>query len=164
MPDDTSTESVEIRIGKLLTERNLTVCAAESCTGGLILHRLTNVPGSSAYLLGGFVVYSNQAKVKYADVDAETLQRYGAVSAETAAEMAKGTRLSFGATAALSVTGIAGPGGGTDTKPVGLTYIGLSTEDNLQVIRRVWTGDRESNKAQSAQAALELLYNWLTSS
>src|SRR6266851_5248755 len=164
MANNEPSEPLEVQVGKLLTARGLTVVAAESCTGGLILHRLTNVPGSSTYVLGGFVVYSNQAKVKYAEVSKDTLVRYGAVSAETAAEMAKGTRLAFGATAALSVTGIAGPGGGTDTKPVGLTYIGLSTEDNLQVIRRVWTGDRESNKAQSAQAALQLLRDWLASS
>src|SRR6266849_8865567 len=105
MTNNQAPEPLEVLVGKLLAARNLTVVAAESCTGGLILHRLTNVPGSSAYVLGGFVVYSNQAKIKYANVNKDTLARYGAVSAETAAEMAKGTRLAFDATAALSVTG-----------------------------------------------------------
>lgn len=155
-------QSLEIRIGELLKSRSQTVAAAESCTGGLILHRLTNVSGSSAYVLGGFVTYSNEAKIQFAHVNPETLNEHGAVSEQTAVEMARGTREAFGADFALSVTGIAGPGGGTDTKPVGLTYIGLSTRAGEEVARYVWTGDREANKDSSAEAALQMLYNYLT--
>jgi nicotinamide-nucleotide amidase len=155
-------QSLEARVGKLLAAHSLTVVTAESCTGGLILHRLTNIPGSSNYVLGGFVTYSNEAKVKFAGVRPETLDQYGAVSEQTAAEMAHGARAAFGADVALSVTGIAGPGGGTDTKPIGLTYVGLSAPGADRVARYVWTGDRESNKAASADAALQLLYAYLT--
>jgi PncC family amidohydrolase len=158
----TDTQSLEFRIGELLKSHGQTVAAAESCTGGLVLHRLTNISGSSAYVLGGFVTYSNEAKMKFAHVKPETLNQHGAVSEQTAAEMARGTRVAFGAHFALSVTGIAGPLGGTDTKPVGLTYVGLSTGAGEQVARYVWTGDREANKDSSAEAALQMLYNHLT--
>ncbi len=151
----------EARVGQILTARGMTVTAAESCTGGLILHRLTNISGSSAYVLGGFVTYSNESKVKLLGVKQETLDRYGAVSEETAREMALGARRALGADVALSVTGIAGPTGGTPAKPVGLTYIGLSAGDVDRVTRYVWTGDRETNKALSAEAALQLLYEYL---
>ncbi len=155
-------QSLEARAGEILMALGLTISAAESCTGGLILHRLTNIPGSSAYVLGGLVTYSNESKVRFANVRQETLERYGAVSEETAAEMAHGARQVFGSDVALSVTGIAGPGGGTPSKPVGLTYIGLSAPDFDRVERYIWTGDRESNKAASAEAALQLLYDYLT--
>ena len=158
MSDD---QSLEARAGTILTARGMTVTAAESCTGGLILHRLTNIAGSSAYVLGGFVTYSNEAKAKFLGVRQETLVRYGAVSEQTAAEMARGARAAIQADVALSVTGIAGPGGGTPTKPVGLTYIGLDAEDLQRVVHFVWTGDRESNKASSADAALQLLLEYL---
>jgi nicotinamide-nucleotide amidase len=157
-------QSLEARVGRLLTDHGLTVVTAESCTGGLILHRLTNVPGSSGYVLGGFVTYSNESKVKFAGVKQETLDQHGAVSEQTASEMAHGARGAFDSDVALSVTGIAGPGGGTDTKPVGLTYIGLSAPGSDRVVRFVWTGDRESNKSASADAALQLLYDYLTAS
>ena len=155
-------QSLEARVGEILKARSMTVTAAESCTGGLILHRLTNIPGSSAYVLGGFVTYSNETKVKYLGVRQETLDRYGAVSEQTAAEMARGAREALNVDVALSVTGIAGPGGGTPTKPVGLTYIGLDASDFRRVVHYVWTGDRESNKAASADAALQLLLDYLT--
>src|SRR4051812_44451335 len=151
--------NLETRIGDILRERSLTITAAESCTGGLVWHRLTNVPGSSAYVLGGFVTYSNEAKVKFAKVRKETIRGHGAVSAQTEAEMAQGVRAAFGADLALSVTGIDGPGGGTQIKPIGLTFIALSVEGKERVISHVWTGDRESNKEQSADAALQLLYD-----
>jgi nicotinamide-nucleotide amidase len=136
----------------------------------LILHRLTNVPGSSVYVMGGLVTYSNEAKMKFAQVSEQTLKEHGAVSEHTAAEMARGVRLAFGTDLALSVTGIAGPGGGTAAKPVGLTFIGLNAaegtegqgqREHSQVKRFVWKGDRESIKAQSAQAALEMLLDYL---
>ena len=154
-------QPLENRIHRLMTERNLTLSTCESCTGGLILHRLTNIPGSSSYVMGGFVTYSNAAKAKFAHVRKKTLNQFGAVSKETALEMARGTRLSFGTDVCVSVTGIAGPGGGTLDKPVGLTYIGLCTPEFERVERYVWAGEREANKASSAQAALPLLYEYL---
>ena len=153
---------LEARIGQLLSERGLTVSAAESCTGGLILHCLTNIAGSSNYVMGGFVTYSNDAKMKFAQVSEKTLNEFGAVSEQTALEMARGTREAFGTSIAISVTGIAGPGGGTPTKPVGLTYVGLSAGDMERVAYYVWLGDREANKAHSAEAALQLLFDYLT--
>lgn len=159
-----SIDALEYRIGPLLHDRKLTLSVAESCTGGLIMHRITNVPGSSVYLLGGLVVYSYESKVQFAGVAQASLDRYGAVSEQVAAEMARGVCAAFGTDLALSVTGIAGPTGGTPEKPVGLTYIGLTTSAGTQVIRRVWELDREGNKALSAEAALELLYAYLTKS
>lgn len=153
---------LEVRVGELLLNKNLTVCAAESCTGGLIMHRLTNVPGSSAYVLGGIVAYSNAAKQSLLRVRQGTLIAHGAVSEQTAAEMATGAREIFGATLAVSVTGIAGPGGGTPEKPVGLTYIGLAGPDGRLIVNRhLWDGDRDAVKAASADAALQLVLDVL---
>ena len=147
---------LEARVGAVLRARGWTVCAAESCTGGLIMHRLTNIAGSSAYVLGGVVSYSNEAKQKLVGVKEETLKAYGAVSEQTATEMVLGVRALFNTDIAVSVTGIAGPGGGTPEKPVGLTYIGLARRDQAaQVRRHVWRGDREAIKTASANAALE---------
>jgi PncC family amidohydrolase len=151
----------EVQLGALLKARGQTVVTAESCTGGLIAHRLTNISGSSAYLLGGVVAYSNEVKMNLLNVQESTLIAVGAVSEEVAGEMAVGARKLFGADFALSVTGIAGPDGGTDEKPVGLTYIGLATSDGAQVQRFVWDGDRESNKKMSADAALKMLVEHL---
>lgn len=149
------TESLEAQVGALLQARHWTVCAAESCTGGLVMHRLTNIAGSSAYVLGGIVSYSNVAKQKLLGVHESTLIAYGAVSEQTAAEMVQGVRAVFDADVAVSITGIAGPGGGTPEKPVGLTYIGLLLRDHEpQVRRHIWQGDREAVKTASADAAL----------
>ncbi|MYE27511.1 MAG: CinA family protein [Chloroflexi bacterium] len=146
------------RVGAALIERRLRVCAAESCTGGLILSTLTDCAGSSAYVEGGVVSYSNEAKMRLLGVREETLIAKGAVSEEAAAEMAQGALAQYGADYALSVTGIAGPGGGTSEKPVGLTYIGLAGPDGyLQVARQVWDGDRIGNKLASVEAALAML-------
>ncbi len=146
------------RVGAALIERRLRVCAAESCTGGLILSTLTDCAGSSAYVEGGVVSYSNEAKMRLLGVREETLIAKGAVSEEAAAEMAQGALAQYGADYALSVTGIAGPGGGTSEKPVGLTYIGLAGPDGyLQVARQVWDGDRMGNKLASVEAALAML-------
>lgn len=153
---------LEAQVGDRLREQGWTICAAESCTGGLVLHRLTNIPGSSDYVLGGVVSYSNSAKQHILHVRQGSLIAYGAVSEQVASEMATGARDLFGATFALSVTGIAGPGGGTPDKPVGLTYIGLAGPDDLLVVQRhVWAGDREAVKAASAEAALRLLLDTL---
>ena len=150
--------SLSTRVGAALESAGLTICAAESCTGGLLLSALTDVPGSSAYVLGGLVTYSNETKMRLLGVGAVTISAYGAVSEPTAREMAIGARRVFGADIAFSVTGIAGPGGGTDEKPVGLTYIGLSARDGLlQVERHDWAGDRVANKKASVRAALEML-------
>jgi PncC family amidohydrolase len=156
-------ELLEVRVGELLKALTLTVTAAESCTGGLVLHRLTNVSGSSAYVVGGVVTYSNEAKMRLLGVSQPTLEQFGAVSQQTAAEMAVGVRGLFGADIALSVTGIAGPSGGTPAKPVGLTYIGLTAADLPApwIERHVWDSDRVGNKEQSADAALRLLLRYL---
>jgi PncC family amidohydrolase len=152
----------EVRAGELLTSLGKTVVTAESCTGGLIAHRLTNVSGSSAYVLGGVVAYSNEVKMKVLKVQESTLIAVGAVSEQVAQQMAVGARSLFEADFALSVTGIAGPDGGTDDKPVGLTYIGLASSAGAQVTRFVWDGDRESNKESSAEAALQMLVEALS--
>ncbi len=154
-------ETLEVRAGQLLRARGMTLALAESCTGGLIAHRLTNVAGSSAYLLGGVVSYSNGAKERLLGVQPATLASYGAVSEQTALEMARGARKLFGSHIALSVTGVAGPGGGTAAKPVGLTYVGMVAPAFEKVQRFVWDRDRAGNKSESADAALRMLVEWL---
>jgi len=150
-------EALEIRVGQALRRRKWTLSLAESCTGGLVSHRLTNVPGSSEYYRGCIVSYANEAKVGLLMVRPETLAAHGAVSRETALEMAVGARRALSADVGLSVTGIAGPGGATPDKPVGLTWIAVSTPEGQAAVRQVWPGDREAVKAQSAEAALALL-------
>lgn len=140
---------------RLLRERRLTICAAESCTGGLVCAALTDLPGSSEYFLGGMVTYANQAKMKLLGVDAATIKALGAVSREVAGQMASGARRLFGADVALSVTGIAGPGS-DGPKPAGLTYIGAAVEDRVEVREYRWTGGRASNRVASVEAAIEL--------
>jgi PncC family amidohydrolase len=152
---------LEVQIGKLLTAKKLTLALAESCTGGLVGHRITEVPGSSAYFLGGIVAYAYEAKEQLLNVDHDTLYDCGAVSAEVALEMARGARRALGADIGLSVTGIAGPTGEMPGKPVGLVYIALSTRDGERHERHVWEGDRSGNKARSAEAALDLLRRYL---
>ena len=155
---------VEALIGDALKRRGWTVCTAESCTGGLIAHRLTNISGSSAYVLGGVVTYSNEAKMKLIGVREATLSAHGALSAATAKAMAEGVRALFNADIALSVTGIAGPDGGTPEKPVGLVYIGLAMREGAWARRCEWSGDRQENKRQSADAALTWLIEHLKES
>jgi PncC family amidohydrolase len=154
---------LEKQIGELLSQRGWTLAVAESCTGGLIAHRITNVSGSSDYFEGGVVTYSNEAKEEILGVPQETLAEQGAVSEETALAMAQGARRLFGTDIAVSVTGIAGPTGGTPEKPVGLVYIGLAAEGVDLCQKHLWEGDRGENKAQSAEAALKLLLTHLTS-
>jgi nicotinamide-nucleotide amidase len=152
--DDADLESVIIR---LLTERKATLALAESCTGGCIAHRLTNVPGASAVLLAGLVTYSNQAKQRFLGVRAETLAQYGAVSEPVARQMAEGALKETGADYALSVTGIAGPGGGTPAKPVGTVFIGLAGPFETLVVHNLNPWERETFKQVAAQQAMELL-------
>ncbi len=151
----------EALVGEMLRSRGLTLSLAESCTGGLLGHRLTNVAGTSDYFVGGAVTYSYDAKEWVLGVRHETLYDYGAVSEQTALEMARGARRLFHTDMALSVTGIAGPGGGMPGKPVGLTYIALSARDYEACRRFVWNRDREANKDLSVDAALGLLADYL---
>ena len=150
-------EILAVEVGDLLKKRNLTVCAAESCTGGLLLSTLTDISGSSAYVLGGVVTYSNEAKQHLVHVQEATLLQYGAVSEQTAREMVLGVRDVFKADVAVSITGIAGPGGGMPEKPVGLTYIGVATVQIIRVEKYVWSGNRVENKEQSVIQALRLV-------
>ena len=159
MPDESPT--LEVLVGELLSGQKQTLAIAESCTGGLVTHRLTNVPGSSAYLVAGVIAYAYEAKVAALGVTWETLNQFGAVSEETARAMARGVRTKFGSTLGLAITGIAGPGGGMPGKPVGLTFIAVADEAGERVERHVWQGSRIQNKEQSAQAALGLLKNYL---
>jgi PncC family amidohydrolase len=156
-------EPLEVQVGRLLTANNLTLALAESCTGGLVGHRLTEVPGISAHFLGGIVAYAYEAKERLLGVRHVTLYEHGAVSAETALEMARGARRALGADVGLSITGIAGPTGGMPDKPVGLVYIALSTRSGERYERHVWQSDRSGNKVRSAEAALLLLCRYLES-
>jgi PncC family amidohydrolase len=144
-------------VGPLLRRQGATVATAESCTGGLIGHLLTNVSGSSDYVLGGVIAYADEIKERVLGVRAETLAAHGAVSRETALEMARGARRLLGADYALAVTGIAGPGGGSVDKPVGLVYIALAGPGVERCERHVWEGDRRDNKERSARRALQML-------
>ncbi len=145
------------RLQGICLGRGITISLAESCTGGLIAATLTEVSGSSAYFLGGVVSYANAAKESLLDVPAATLAAHGAVSAQVARAMALGARARFGSTIAASVTGIAGPDGGSDEKPVGLTYIGLAAVGGVDVQRHQFAADRAGNRTAAAAAALEWL-------
>jgi nicotinamide-nucleotide amidase len=147
--------TLEAVVGGLLRERRLTLALAESCTGGLVGHRVTNVPGSSAYFLGGAEVYSNGAKTALLGVSAATLERHGAVSEETAAEMAAGARRVFGADVAVATTGIAGPDGGTAEKPVGTVCFGLAAASGTVTRRYQLWGNRDWVKLLASQVALD---------
>jgi nicotinamide-nucleotide amidase len=150
-------EELESVIIRLLTERRQTLAVAESCTGGCLAHRLTNVPGASAVFLAGLVTYSNEAKQRFLGVRDETLAAHGAVSAPVAAEMAEGVLAANRTDFALAVTGIAGPGGGTVEKPVGTVFLALASAAGTQVRHNVNVWDRETFKQATANQALELL-------
>lgn len=152
--DEAELESVLVG---MLASRKKTLALAESCTGGTIANRITNVPGASAVLLAGLVTYSNEAKMKFLGVKSETLKRHGAVSEPVAVEMAEGAARETGADFALSVTGIAGPSGGSDEKPVGTVFIGLAGQGLTRVEKYFNPYDRESFKQVTAQQAMELL-------
>lgn len=161
-------ESIEAQVGVLLRQSGLKLVVAESCTGGLVGHRLTNIAGSSEYYLGSITAYAYEAKERLLGVNHDTLLRYGAVSRETALEMARGARNALAGDFTLekiigvSVTGIAGPGGGMPNKPVGLVWAGMSSPQGDWAWRYQWNGDRIQNKELSAQAALELIRDFLT--
>lgn len=153
----TQGESLEQIVGYYLQMRSATLAVAESCTGGLIGERLTSVSGSSRYFAGGALVYSNEMKTKLADVPKKLIQEHGAVSAEVAKALAEGIRKRCGATWGLAVTGIAGPGGGTPEKPVGLVYHAVSSGEKSDVVERRFVGDRERVRRWASQQALDLL-------
>jgi nicotinamide-nucleotide amidase len=150
-------ESLEVVVGALLRERGLGVSTAESCTGGLVAHRLTNVPGSSRYVDRGVVVYSNEAKTDLLGVPAELIRAHGAVSAPVAEAMARGVCRIGGTACGVAITGIAGPDGGSPEKPVGTVFIGVAAPAGVEVRRFHFAGGREAVKWQSAQAALDML-------
>jgi len=152
---------LEIQVGHLLRKRGLKLVLAESCTGGLLGSRITDVPGSSEYFLGGVVAYAYEAKVDLLGVSWDTLNTRGAVSRETVLEMARGIRSSMKAHIAVSVSGIAGPGGGTPEKPVGTTWIGLATEEGEWARIFHFLKDREGNKVEAVDAALKFLLDYL---
>jgi PncC family amidohydrolase len=152
---------LEAQVGNWLRQRGWKLAVAESCTGGLIGHRITNIPGSSDFYLGSVTAYAYEAKVRLLGVSWNVLQKYGAVSQEVALAMARGVRVALEADIGLSVTGIAGPGGATPEKPVGLTWIGISAPGSEQAWRYIWQGDRILNKELSAEEALKLLLNHL---
>lgn len=154
-------QGLEFEVARLLLARNLTIACGESCTGGLLMHRFTNIPGSSAFFVGGVVAYSNGVKHSVLGVQENTITVFGAVSEQVAAAMARGVRALVGAKLGIGITGIAGPDGGTPEKPVGLTYISLVTADLSMTKRFIWTGERVANKEASAEAALQMLLAYL---
>ena len=150
-------DSMEQIVGYYLQMRNATLAVAESCTGGLLAERITSVGGSSRYFVGGAVVYSNQLKTAFADVPAELIEKYGAVSSEVAKAMAEGIRRRSGATFGLSVTGVAGPTGGSDQKPVGLVFHALASDAGTEVVERKFPGDRKRIRRFASQQALDMV-------
>ena len=153
--------TLETQIGALLRQRGLKLAIAESCTGGLIGHRITNVSGSSDYFIGGVVAYAYEAKVALLGVSWKTLSEFGAVSRETVLEMAVGARRALDTDIAISVSGIAGPGGGLPNKPVGTTWVGMAAPEGQWARVFRFSGDRERNKVSAAEAALQLLLDYL---
>jgi len=156
--------AVEFDLKELMVEKGLTLSTAESCTGGLVAARIVNVPGSSNYFMGGVVAYDNRAKMKVLGVRAETLLKYGAVSPQTAREMVVGVKELLSTDCAVSTTGIAGPGGGTPEKPVGLTYIGVAVKERVEVFEFVFEDKnpdpvkrRNARRKKAAKKALQLL-------
>jgi len=160
-------DNLAINVGVALNQRGLKLITAESCTGGLIGDMLTDVPGSSEYFICGIVAYAYEAKMRLLGVPPGLLAQFGAVSRETVLEMARGARIALAeeypldTLVSISVSGIAGPGGGMPGKPVGLVWIGMSTPDGDGAWRYVWDGDRRANKLYSAEQALRLLLDYL---
>ncbi|MFC1867434.1 nicotinamide-nucleotide amidohydrolase family protein [Thermodesulfobacteriota bacterium] len=147
--------SMEEVVGNMLSERSLTISVAESCTGGLIGNLLTNAPGSSFYFLGGIIAYSNKSKEDLLNVSSETLKKHGAVSSQTVREMAEGVKKQFNSHMGLAVTGIAGPDGGSEEKPVGTVFLGLAVENEIFSAKYRFHGDRGQVKEKSATMALD---------
>ena len=155
--DEVPLSALAERLQELCLRLGLTVATAESCTGGLVASAITDVGGSSGYFRGGIVAYANAAKIGLLGVSETLLEAHGAVSAQVARAMAVGARDRLGVDLGVAVSGVAGPGGGTPAKPVGLTYVAVADAAGVEVRRFLWTGDRPANKAASARAALLLL-------
>jgi nicotinamide-nucleotide amidase len=156
-----SDETLPLVVGRLLNEQHLTIATAESCTGGMIGELLTEIPGSSQYYLGGCVAYSNALKIEILGVDPETINQLGAVSQTCALEMAVGARQRFKSDLAVSVTGIAGPDGGTEEKPIGTVHFGLATPESTYHMHRVLRPDRQGIRIAAANTALDFVRRWL---
>ena len=152
----------EEEIGDALRKEEISISTAESCTGGLISHIITNVPGSSEYYKGGVIAYANEVKENVLHVSKDILEEKGAVSAECAMAMAKGVRELLRTDVGIATTGIAGPTGGTPDKPVGLIYIALATKDYVYHAKHIFHEDRDGNKREAANAALEMLWGYIT--
>lgn len=155
--------ALDENVAQLLRDSGLTLSVAESCSGGLIAKRITDVPGSSAYFLLGAVTYSNDSKERILGVPAELIERYGAVSSEVALSMAKGVRKISGSDIAIATTGIAGPDGGTPEKPVGTVFIAMDSEVGSVAFLHQFTGDRTTVREDTAETALRLLLNRFSS-
>lgn len=155
-------EALEISTGRLLAAEELTIACAESCTGGLLTSRLTDVAGSSAYVKGSVVSYSNEIKERLVGVRSDTLAGYGAVSEQTAGEMAEGIRRVIEADIGVGVTGIAGPDGGTPQKPVGLVYIAVAGAQGTVIRENHFKGNRGEIKLQTTETALEMIKNYIS--
>jgi len=154
-------DTMETVVGRLLSKKNLTLAVAESCTGGLLSHKLTKVPGSSNYFLGGITSYANSMKKSFLNIPEEQLERHGAVSRQVARAMAESVRQSTGAEISLSITGIAGPGGGSEQKPVGTVYVGMATPADTRVAHYLFEGSREQIRELTAMTALDRLRRYL---
>jgi PncC family amidohydrolase len=161
-PTDDELLDLALRLATICRERGVRLGTAESCTGGLVGHLITEVPGSSDYFAGALVTYANEVKVGLADVPEAVLAAHGAVSAQVAKAMADGARRRLDVDVAVAVTGVAGPDGGSAAKPVGLTYVAIADPDGDDVRRFVWDSDRTGNKRLSAAAALELVIDRLS--
>ena len=156
-PTDDDLLDLARRVGAACRDAGVRLGTAESCTGGLVAHLITEVPGSSDYFIGAIVTYANEVKIGLVDVPADVLAAHGAVSAQVARAMADGARRRLSVDIAVAVTGVAGPDGGTAEKPVGLTYVAVADGDGDDVRRFIWDSDRSGNKRLSAAAALELV-------
>lgn len=155
-------EHLELILGEELARRSLTISVAESCTGGLLGSRITDVPGSSAYFMGGIIAYSNEVKIKELQVKEDTIAEHGAVSEETAREMAINIKRLMDTDLGLAVTGIAGPDGGSKEKPVGLVYVALASNEDVEVYRLNLKRDRKENKWQTTEYALYFTYKYIS--
>lgn len=156
-PTDVELLDLAARVGAACRSRNVTLATAESCTAGLVAHLVTEIAGSSDYFRGGLVTYADDVKESLAGVSADVLRAHGAVSAQVALAMAEGARTRLQADLAVAITGIAGPGGGSPDKPVGLTYVALADGRGGDVRRYIWGLDRSGNKRASAGAALDFV-------
>jgi PncC family amidohydrolase len=150
-------ENLSKTLGKILVEKRMTIAVAESCTGGMIGSAITAVPGASHYFLGGVIAYNNRIKKCILKVSREVINNYGVVCGQTVAAMARGVRQLMKSDCAIAVSGVAGPGGGTKKKPVGLVYIGIEMENSIKIFRRRYKGTRTDVRKRTVEEALRLL-------